>query len=104
MRCNGAERREDRVADDRIKQEPAASEDIGERRDQQRGQVAEANRGEHVAEVRLGDSESVLNLLEGEAQQRAIIVVEEAGGGRNAEDAPLALRKGRNLAQQEGRK
>src|SRR5215469_10533714 len=96
MRSNCAQARENRVADDRVKQ-PTSTENVGQRRDCERCEVAQANRREHRSEMCLGDSQPVLNLPERKAQQSSVVVLEKPGSGRNPEDAPLPLREGRQL-------
>ncbi len=80
VRCDRDKRRENRVAEDGVKQQAAAAEDVGEGRHKQREQVAEPNYREHRAEMRFRDLESGLDLLERETQQRAVVLIEKSRG------------------------
>jgi hypothetical protein len=66
----------DRVVDDRIEQQPTSAENVGQRRDYERCEVTEADRGLHRSEMCLGDIQPVLNLFERKAQQGSIVVLE----------------------------
>src|SRR5215469_13378306 len=91
---------ERRVAKDRVEQELAATEDIRERSYQQRKQVAEPDQRRHHAESTLGDPESLLNLLQRQAQQGAIVLIEETRGYGDRKHAPLAACEFRGPSEQ----
>src|ERR1700682_1543984 len=62
--------REDRVAHHGVEQQATAPEYVGERRQDQRQQVAEPDYREHRTDMRFGYLETSLDLLQRETQQR----------------------------------
>ena len=91
---------ENRVRDHGVEQQAATSEDIGQRRYEKRADVAEADQRQQVAQRRLGNLKTFLDLLQREGQQRAIVLIEKSRGGRDEKDAPLTLGEWRRASEE----